>query len=153
MKHLLAVTLTNQLNKWSQIVHPVYRMAPSEFLPLRNHPCPSSCFESRRTWATLGPPPSTLLPLSSLSSVALQESHWIHKGLREHFHQCTRRLHCISPLLRLIPSSAFPNVSNACRRHVFEIVRSVLIAQAMRTPSTYNLVLNIYAGLGRGCAI
>lgn len=122
--HLLAVTLTNQLNKWSQIVQPGCRMKAS-FIPRvssikESTPGPSSVSKAEEPGHLLP------LPLSSLSSVALQESHWIHKGLREHFHQCTRRLHCISPRLRLIPS---PFCLPEHFQRVFEILASVLIGQ------------------------
>lgn len=143
--HLLAVTLTNQLNKWSQIVQPGCRMK-APFIPRvssikESTPGPSSVSKAEEPGHLLP------LPLSSLSSVALQESHWIHKGLREHFHQCTRRLHCISPRLRLIPSP-LPS-----RTFPTRLWNSSLCSYWPDVCHPCITVLNIYASFGKGLAI
>lgn len=77
----------------------------------------SPVFDETTLWE-----PLSALASSPLSSSVLQKSHWIHKGLTEDFHQCTRRLHCscckIDPRARAAPH-VYPtwNHQNSVKRY------------------------------------
>lgn len=103
-----------------------YRMAPFIVSSIKESPLPLlPCFESRRTWPTLSSlhsPSSFIAVIGGVTGITLDPQR-VERTLSS--------MHATPPLYLSSPKidPFFPNVSNACKGHVFEILASVLIAQ------------------------